>query len=520
MSKFEKASPEKKTERLDTFFENIKKDKPSATVIKKLAKPLIALAQKNEPKIVDLTLFSESGLARWIQQGTNEQLIHTRYHGFMIYNNESGAFQTDHVCAVIFQLLKEYEKLLIAKIGELENINADSAAAYAFWKKFLGLRCKKNVIELLQYEPNIAELPENMDKQDELVNCLGVMVSTNGSTRPATTADLNTMSCLVKPEEGDPVEFNKFIEWATCGDKELKEWILTALSVSLFGHPTDRIVNFYGKGGNGKGVLLRLLKAIMGSYATGLPRPVVIKSPGIQSRFDTACLIGKRAAALTDLKPDRGEKLNIDELKKLAGNGDILKAEQKFKESFDFISKAKLFIASNDKIPIDSFGDSEKRRFSLVPFNAKFEEKDETLEERFIPEYGKILNLLIQYADYYFHNLNRKMPECKAIEKATGDFFYSQDIIGQFIADRCTIDKYERMPKKELYEAFVEYCKEEHGIEKSISLIRFTIELEKRGIKESRQKYEGKVSRVFMGIHLKTADNAELNWKNEQNQVL
>ncbi|GHV89698.1 hypothetical protein AGMMS50268_02010 [Spirochaetia bacterium] len=271
---------------------------------------------------------------------------------------------------------------------------------------------------------------------------------------------------------------------------------MTACGAALFGHVTDRIVNFYGTGKNGKGTLLRTLFFILGTYAAALPRGVVLKEPGQGSRFDLGGLPGKRAAICFDLKPDRAW-LNLDVLKSIAGNGDPIFVEKKGKDGYSEVLKCKIFLASNDKIPIDSFGESEKRRFCLVPFNAHAEAVDEMLEARFIPEYEKILNLFIEYAVKYYAN-GRKMPPCKAIDTATADYFDSQDIIGQFLKDSEAFTKADYEPKTAFYTKFEEYCGFQQGIRRPMKAKTFTNELEKRGIFETVKKIDGKATRVFL----------------------
>jgi putative DNA primase/helicase len=334
-------------------------------------------------------------------------------------------------------------------------------------------------------------------------------VSTDGAKREATPGDLFTMSAAVRPEPGEPVEFLKFLDWMTCGITALRDWILTALGIALFGHVTCKIINFYGHGSNGKGTLLRTLYSVAGGYSTTIPRSLVIKEPGTGSRFDKANLPGKRVAILFDLKADRG-KLNLDELKSIAGDGDVVPIEKKNKDSYNERLKCKIFIASNEKIPIDSHGDSEKKRFCLIPFNAHITNKDPELEDRFVPEYGKILNLFLTYATKYYAN-GRKMLPCKEIDAATADYFDSQDLIGRFISDECTLDPAAIVRKTEIYEKFASYCQGEHGIKNPINSKKFADALEKREIIEGVRRVNGKNTRVFIGIITGTATLLQRN---------
>ncbi|GHT60278.1 hypothetical protein FACS1894109_17750 [Spirochaetia bacterium] len=469
--------------------------------VRTLAKPLIVLARKNPvPNVfteggqISLDLYSDSGISRWIAAGTGGLLRHTSSHGWLVYNGITGAFQTDHAVAVLYQVMREYEVLLGEQIVYVAVMDQDKA--YREYRLFRNQPRKKSVIEAMTHEPEITMLPAEFDADDGVINCAGIAVSTDGSSRPSTPADLFTMSAAAKPESGEPVEFMKFMRWATCNDQELLDWNLTACGAALFGHPADLITNDFGNGSNGKGTKSRTLQGTAGTYATALPRSLVIKERGVQSRFDKAGLPGKRVAILYDLKPDHG-KLNLDELKSIAGDGDVVRIEKKGMDAYDCKLKCKIFIASNDKIPIDSFGKSEKKRFRLVPFNATFETKDPELEARFIPEYGKILNLFIEYAVKYYAN-GRKMPPCKAIDVATEEYFDGQDYIKQFLDDTEAFTKTEYEPKAEFFARFQLWCENQQGVRRTMKAKDFTNELEKRGIIETVKKIDGKAKRIFL----------------------
>ncbi|GHT86941.1 hypothetical protein FACS1894137_13260 [Spirochaetia bacterium] len=469
--------------------------------IEKLTKPITALAAKNNPDVflsadgmLNLELFTQAGAAQWAATITGGRLLYADALGWMVYDDDTGAFSMEYGAAALQGFLRFFTKLLLNNISRVKP--CDQEIAFKFCKALQTRSCLDAVASLMRHEPAVFCLPSDFDKDDTVINCRGLVVGIDGSTREATPEDRFTMSAPIRPEPGEPAEFTRFLNWAACGNDELKDWLLTACGVALYGHSTDRITNFYGTGRNGKGTLLRALFSVMGSYAITLPRSVAIKEPGQGSRFDIGCLPGKRAAILFDLKPDHG-RLNLDILKSVCGNGDQIFVEKKGKDGYSTALKCKVFLASNDKIPIESYGNSEKRRFRLVPFNATAEAIDETLEARFIPEFGKILNLFIEYAVKYYAN-GRNMPQCKAIEAATDDYFDSQDLIKQFLEDTEAFTKTDYEQKTEFYTKFEEYCGAQQGIRRPIKAKSFTNELEKRGIIETVKKIDGKATRVFL----------------------
>ena len=482
--------------------------------LQRLVNPLIKLAEKNNPDkfthgdLIDGSLFSEAGMAEYVAQGLAGRLLWCEpLGGWLVFDEQTGIFIVKHAESVIHELLKFYRDKILSMIGQTDPQNQNTA--FSFYKSLLSASTVRAVKALLKHEPEVAALPEDFNQSENVVNCSGIVISIDGTLKPAAPEDRFTLSAECKPEQGTPENFMQFINWSSSGDKELVDWKLTAYGISLFGHPTDRIINLYGTGRNGKGTELRTIFKIMGRYATVLPRALAIKEPYSSSRFDRETLVGKRMASLFDLKVEKG-KLNLDDMKTLCGNGDPQSVEPKGKSRYDTVICCKVFLTSNDKIPIDSFGASEKERFYLVPFNNHIEHKDETLEERFKPEYGKILNLLIEYAVKYFQNA-RKMPSCAAIDRATADYFNSFDLIGQFIGDNCELGETYRIGKSELFDNFVAWCESEQGIKRPMKSKTFTLELEKRNIYELATTISGTRKRAFKGITTKLHRNQEFD---------
>ncbi|MFP3041215.1 phage/plasmid primase, P4 family [Treponema primitia] len=482
--------------------------------IEKLSNPITSLAIKNNPGAfmqqdgtLSLELFTQKGMSQWVASGLGGRLLYANALGWMVYNDETGAFTAEYGAAVLQNILMFYTDLLFENVRLVSPRSQESA--FKFYRTYQSRACIEAVGALMQKRGDVFCIPAEFDVDDGVINCNGIVVSTDGTTRTATPDDRFTMSATVRPEDGETPVFDGFLEWATCGNDELKGWLLTACGVALFGHVTDRITNFYGNGSNGKGTLLRTLQKIMRGYATALPRSLVIKEKYSNSRFDKAGLPGKRAAILYDLKPDQG-RLNLDELKSIAGDGDEVFVEKKGLDGYSCRLKCKVFIASNDKIPIDSFGKSEKKRFRLVPFNAELEAKDSGLEDRFVPEYGKILNLFIQYAVKYYADW-QKMPPCRAIDIATEQYFNDQDLVKQFLEDSEAFAIQEYAIKTDFYTKFEQYCMYQQGIRRPMKIKTFTNELEKRGIYEHFKKIDGKSARVFSRKDTATQKTPEFN---------
>jgi putative DNA primase/helicase len=451
-----------------------------------------------------------------IARATCGLIRHTEFRGWLIFDPASGKFINSVKLVKLYagEMAKRFLKMAADKIKD-EEIRT---AVIKFGVKLLSAHGIANIETLLRNEQETSADEDDFNNKAHIINCQGEVCGIDGTRRKAEPGDFFLMSTSVKPAEGTPEKFLAFMEWFARGDAELKEWLLTVMATALFGFPSRLIINLYGQGQNGKGTLLRLLFHIIGDYATTLPRSLVIKSRFTNSRFDKSDLPGKTLAVLMDLKPELGDKWNLDELKSICGDGDIITIERKMQPLFNAALICKVFISTNDQIPIDSFGESERSRFRLVPCLAHVDEPDPGLEDALVGEYPQILNLLLEYAVRWNEN-GRKLPPCKVVDIETSGFFDKQDILGQFLADKCVLGEGLRVAKTELFAAYKTYLFEEQGISKfGKKMNNFAALLEKRGIFEGFPKIDGKTVRVFKGVCL--SNNSTVPQENLKNELV
>lgn len=155
-------------------------------------------------------------------------------------------------------------------------------------------------------------------------------------------------------------EFDRFLAEAVAEDDQDRVWeILGYLMMS--GNPLQRLFLLTGGGGNGKGVLLDVIKALLG-YGNVSSVPL---HDFAESRFATAELVGKLANVCGDIDTTYIEKTG--QIKQLAGE-DSIKAERKNGQPFSFEFWGKMIFSAN-AIPVAS--DSSTgwlRRWEIVHF--------------------------------------------------------------------------------------------------------------------------------------------------------
>jgi putative DNA primase/helicase len=254
--------------------------------------------------------------------------------------------------------------------------------------------------------------------------------------------------------------------------------------------------NFYGVGGNGKGVLLRLMQKILGSYAVSLsPKAIVLQGRDTEGRFDLTDLPGARLAIIDDVPEGR---LAEGTIKQLTGEG-TMRIERKFKDSFQFTPIAKLTLASNKQLTIKDTGNSMRRRMRTIPFDfiPTKDKLDPRLEEKLLQEGPSILFWAIEEAGLYLSNPGPAgLPGCTVIDEASKEYLDSQDTTRLFLEEKTekSGDESESGVKaRELYEAYKTWC-EENGYKAKTNHI-FGKELKLIGIEKSRT-HQGRLYNV------------------------
>lgn len=151
--------------------------------------------------------------------------------------------------------------------------------------------------------------------------------------------------------------------------KTIYQWFGYCL---LNDYPIQKAVLFIGPGANGKSTVLNVLRKFLGNQnVTGVEIYDLMKN-----RFAAAELYKRKA----NIQPDLSHKLIKDAsmFKKLTGQ-DLLKAERKNQQPFDFINTAKILISCNQAFMLDEEEETYAffRRWNLINFPIRIEEKNQ-----------------------------------------------------------------------------------------------------------------------------------------------
>ncbi|PYX65479.1 MAG: DNA primase, partial [Acidobacteria bacterium] len=173
-------------------------------------------------------------------------------------------------------------------------------------------------------------------------------------------------------------------------------------------------------------------------------------------------LQGKRIVWGSETK--QGDKLNIAQIKLLTGGGEI-SGRRLYGDQYSFDPTHTLFLMTNNKPHADANDKAFWSRACLVEFGMRFvddpkekneRQKDDSLNTKLDEEASGILAWLVRGTlNYQQEGLNR--PEI--VKGATEAYRVSEDRIQQFITECCVCKDNVSVKAKQLYDAYVEWCR-------------------------------------------------------------
>jgi putative DNA primase/helicase len=278
--------------------------------------------------------------------------------------------------------------------------------------------------------------------------------------------DLHSSSTQVAPSAMDTPRWFKFLTDTFGTDdrgRELVDFLHLLLGYSITGDVGGQVLPFlWGKGANGKSVLLDVMIQIMGDYADAAP-PGFLMDKGAFSEHSTELteLHGRRIFVCSELKAD--DKFDEARVKLLTG-GDKIKARRMRQDFFSFTPTHKLWLLGNHRPEVITGGHAFWRRIRLIPFTQVVPDhrKIDNLAAVLVAEEGPgILHWLIQGAIRFLATRD-PLTGPASVRMATAAYEATEDHVGRFLKEACKIDLGSdlRAEQGQLYAAYAAWC---HG---------------------------------------------------------
>lgn len=275
------------------------------------------------------------------------------------------------------------------------------------------------------------------------------------------------------------------------------DFLQVLLGYSLIGEVLEHIlVIFYGRGRNGKTLLVELLQKVLGDYAHAIQPEILLASPKGSSSGaaspDILNLMGRRLVFASETNDS--SQFDSSKVKRLVG-GDTLTGRHLYARSYtEFTPSHTLFLLTNNKpnAPGDDF--ALWKRIVLLPFEVSFvahpdpakpEERqcDPLLGKILLQEATDILGWLVEGARRYRRE-GLRIPE--VIQDNIRQYREEVDVLGRFLADSCEEDPNFCVQAAELYDAYQYWCRQQgHG---ALSSTKLGAKLAKRYHKTRKQR--------------------------------
>lgn len=417
-------------------------------------------AQASRPSVSPCT--DTANAERFARMHRGRALFVPEWHSWLVFDGTRWA--KDPAGVLTGALGKETVRSIYREALSARSL--DARQELASWAvKSEEKRQRTAMIELARSEPGMFVSYTALDVDPWLFNVAnGTIDLRTGKLRPHRASDLLTKLSPVAFDPSATCErFERFLSEIMCGDSDSVLFLRRWLGYSLTGDVREHALCFwFGEtGGNGKSTLTELSFYVFGDYAQRAAPDLLFRSARSDRHpTEIADLFRARLVVCNETSHDRSWDLAT--VKDLTG-GDILKARRMREDFWSFEPTHKVVVFGNNKPRIETTDGGMQRRLRLVPFEVTFRgNPDKSLQATLRAEAPGVLALLVKAClEWQRHGL----PESAAIADATASYFAEEDVVGQFVAERCDLNPLGRISCAEL-RAAIEAWAVDKGLEK------------------------------------------------------
>jgi P4 family phage/plasmid primase-like protien len=215
----------------------------------------------------------------------------------------------------------------------------------------------------------------------------------------------------------------------------------------------------WGSGSNGKNTLLKAVRMALGAgYAMAGTAGLLTVDKEASMIHEIADLYGSRLVTIDETSD--GARLNESSFKRVTGD-DNVRGRHLYKSFFEYRPTYKLHLLTNHKPRVVNTDNGVWRRLRLLPYTQAFTAEngriDKGLDEALEHELPGILAWLVRGAARWFAEGLRPCPE---VAKASAEYRNEEDMLGQFVAERCALDPVALTPVAALYASYAGWARE------------------------------------------------------------
>ena len=349
------------------------------------------------------------------------------------------------------------------------------------------------------------------DSDPRLLGCQnGVFELKTGNFRPGHPVDyIKTVAGADWAGIDAPAPmWEKFLIDIFDGDQELIDYVQRLYGYGITGLSVLHIiVILYGIGRNGKGTLTETIKHVLGGYAYKAESEILLEAKYAKRSGapDSGLMALRGKRIVTASETSEGSKINASKVKEMVG-GDTLNARAPYgRRQVEFTPTHLLFLMTNNKPAAPASDFALWERIKLIPFKISFVADPQLPNQRTIDldlpgklksEASGIIAWCVRGCMAW--QQSKEIEEPESVRAATRGYQAEEDILQQFINERCEIVEHAEVKAGDLYRAYRSWTEANghHAIsQKSLG-------------KEMRKRFDCYEQRhiYFMGIKLHNED--------------
>lgn len=352
---------------------------------------------------------------------------------------------------------------------------------YIDWvKKSRSAATIRNACSLAESDPRIHVAVDAWDADDWLLGVKNGVLDLRTGQLYAGTRDqyITKKTKIMYDQTAKDYRFEKFIDSVTQGDREFADWLQLVAGYTLTGLTHhEKFFLVYGPQASGKSTFGAILAALLGDYSFEMGSDQLTDTQQKNSQeYWLAQLAGRRMVFVSEMP--EAEAMKEDMVKRLTG-GDRISARPIGKDIITFTNHSKLWIATNHRPRVRD--DAMWRRMVAVPFMFKNLAPSADLKPHLLGEgLPAALAWAVEGAAKYARAGD--FGTCSKVSEATAEYKLSEDRLGLFLEEDCTVGEGHSVPFVQLHQAYKMWEVEQSvGSARGISVPGFQTKLLDRG---------------------------------------
>ena len=218
----------------------------------------------------------------------------------------------------------------------------------------------------------------------------------------------------------------------------------------------DTALFFIGKSNSGKSVILNVIEQVVGEQFT-----TNLSMNDIGDKYNVKQLENCRLNISREIPSSKVKNLNF--FKSICSNERIF-GKMKLDYGKSFVPRCKLLFAGNN-FPVlgetDGNNDAIYNRITALMFNRSIPKKefDLCLTDKLLKERDIIFSAAVDTV-YDLMERNFKFTKAEDTKVAMKEYKTSQNVLSQFIKERCVISEECKIHTKDFFDAFKKYCRD------------------------------------------------------------